>query len=118
MENITRVDRHHYPAIFTGCIVMLTDNGCLHREAKESDPTFIVALLPAHPASGFGRMEAAVAGLDEKQFAAFFYGEDTEATAVALTDIDLANLNVILNQWFDMGMPIESNRTQGNTNET
>lgn len=107
---MTRVDRHHYPTIYTGCIAMLADNGCLHREAEENDPTFIVALLPAHPASGFAHMEAAVQALTEQQFDDFFTGEETDATAIALTDIDLVNLHVILNQWFDQGMPIESNR--------
>lgn len=107
MRDVTRVDRHNYPAIFTACLAILADNGVLHRESGYGDGAYLTMLLPAHPASGFGRMEAALLEISgTEEFDTFTTGEDSEATIIAVRDADLTRLHNILNRWFEDGMPV------------
>lgn len=106
MSDVTRIDRHNYPAIFTACVYILRDSGGVNRLDTPDGAEHLVFLLPAHPASGFGRMEAALLGISsEAQFETFCYGEDSESAAIASTDPDLEQLHTLLNAWFDAGMP-------------
>lgn len=104
----TRIDRHNYPGIFTVCLAILGDSGAINRVDTPEGWASLIFLLPAHPADGFGRMEAAVcelAGTDDLNTLAI--GEESEAQAVADRDPDLLKLHGILNRWFEQGMPYE-----------
>lgn len=108
-EHVTRIDRHNYPAIHRGCIDILVDNGALNAVEQDLDAARTVILLPVHPASGFGLMEAAVFTLASGDtWDIFFFGETTDSLEIAASDADLAHLYVILNLWFEIGMPIET----------
>lgn len=106
MSDVTRVDRHNYPAIFLTCCTILQDNGGVNRDTP--DVALLKFLLPAHPASGFGHMEAALLAIDLEDMNTFACGEDSEAQAIAATDPDLQKLHDILNEWFLAGMPYDT----------
>lgn len=105
MSDVTRIDRHNYPAIFLTCCTILQDNGGVNRNTP--DVAQLVFLLPAHPASGFGHMEAALLAIELEGMDTFACGEDSEAQAIADQDPDLQKLHGILNRWFEEGMPYE-----------
>jgi hypothetical protein len=107
--DVTRIDRHNYPAIFTLCAEILQDNGGSNRVDTPNGIANLKFLLPAHPASGFGHMEAAAYALTAEgdDFQQFATGEDTVVEKIAARDPHLQQLHGILNAWFDLGMPTE-----------
>ena len=110
-EHVTRIDRHNAPALHSGCIDMLCDNGALNREL-DLTAAMTVILLPVHEASfSLARTEQALSILsvadNPEDWDTFFTGDETEALEIAARDAYLAHLHVILNLWFIIGMPVE-----------
>lgn len=105
---MTKINRHNYPAIFTACVEILTDNGGLHRDSGIEDVAYAVFPLPVEPYEGLGHMEAAlleIAGSED--FQTFLIGEQTAGLAIAKRDPWLLKLHAVFDSWFESGMPVE-----------
>jgi len=108
-KNVTKIDRHNYPAIFTACLMVLQDNGAINRVEMPMGGAGITILLPIEDfIPSLAKIEAELRELSgDAEWEEFLIGEESEALRIAVRNPHLAHFWCILNVWFDDGMPIQ-----------
>lgn len=91
-----------YPQIWRVCLLVLYDNGAINRE--EPEPRF-VQFPEDVTAIELGYIDFALRALSSADLDILACGEQVDTLRVAVKSQWLALLHVLLNLWFDDGMP-------------